>query len=254
MQKRSHNDQSVIELSSALVKRFQSVSICLFLMCLSPSIVSAVSNELTAVDERSVPHVNAAYYAELPTINAQLKKYNERYAERVSTYWVQLSPMGMRVQDIEGKTEVIKNFEEQRVWLTNSKSKTRLEIDIDFYREYFPDQVKYLTGAASISNVSGTVPCADLSGTKVGTRSWRGQIVDEWSCLSDGGVPVSTQLYSQRWKIIVQVKHADLNVEELVDIQEEFQTVNTYRPNDSLQNVDFTEFMTGTQQLDSYSP
>lgn len=238
--------------------------LCVALITIFMLAMPAISNATTVAAENNInqPLDRAQYstgeieltsYATLPSISATLRKYNERRANDATDYWVQLSPMGLRVRDVEGDSEVIKNFEEQLVWLVNTKKKTSFEIDIDFYRQHFPSQVRYLTGAASISNLLGVEPCDDLEGTKRGKRIWRGQIVQEWDCLSVEGVPFSTQLFSQRWGIVIRVRHSDLSVEELVDIREETSLINSFTPDEALHSIQISEFLSGKKPLVLFS-
>lgn len=244
-----------------------SMLMCKITSLLVLSLVSVNSNASTQIKDTAISDGKADHslsdaassevvldLSSLPSISAVLRKYNESNPDMVITNWVQLSPSGMKVHDVESKSEIIKNFDLQRVWLSNSKNKTKYEIDVDFYREYFPTQVQYLIGPESLSNISGLTPCAEYIGKMNGKRVWRGQIVEEWDCQIDDGTVASTQLFSDRWKLVVQVRHADKRVEELVDIKQEKLISGTFIPNNTFRQVEITEFMTGRVLLDSYSP
>ena len=220
------------------------------------STVSAQVVDQTAVSSSGI---NTALWSpqnrtQIPTISAVLKKYNKHNPNLVQTNWIQLSPYGMRILDVDSKSEVLKNFEQQQVWLVNNRNKTSHKIDMDFYREFFPEQLPYLLGPESLTNISGLKPCADFTGVKQGKRTWRGQVVDEWSCQYDDGEIASTQYFSDRWKVVVFVQHMDNSIEELVDIQGEKIGANAFIPDSALRHVEITEFMTGRRLLDSYSP
>jgi len=226
-------------------------------ICQTASATSNISDESgSAVQEGNASSFlySSENLHKLPTISAVLKKYNERNPEMVVTNWVKMSPNGMRIMDADTKAEIIKNFAVQRVWLTNNKNKTSHEIDIALYQEHFPEQVQYLVGPESLSNISGIKPCADFVGKNSGKRVWRGQVVEVWDCHYTDGVKANTQLFSNRWNIVVQVKHADMQIEELVDIKQEQLTETTFVPDSTLRHVEITEFMTGRALLDTYSP
>lgn len=192
-------------------------------------------------------------HSSYPSITAILNKYHERNPENVSSNWISLSPMGMRVRDVFSRSEVIKNFSQQRVWLVNGMNRTRYEVDIDFYKRYFPEQLPNLLGAESISNIASSTPCADLTSSRLGERFWRGQVVEEWRCSTEDGELYSTQLFSARWNLVVQVKHRDMSIEELIDIKEESYSVDYFLPVQNMAEVEFEEFMTGRRHLDTYS-
>jgi len=242
---------------------YQSINGLAFIVCLTlvcglavvPVSASTVDTKST-FQLSSLPGENSKEisYSGLPNITAELVKYNEREPSVVESNWLQLSPQGMRVRDVNSGSQIIKNFDQQRVWLVNKKNNTSHEINVEFFRAMHPEQLPYLLGAESLSNISGTKPCADLQGRNNGKRYWRGQFVHEWDCLSDKKELLNTQLFSKRWNIVVQVKHADLRVEELVNIREKIPTAKTFLPDKALVHVDLSEFMTGRRQLESYSP
>jgi len=231
---------------------------------ISISIISTFPCELIAdVMRDSVPDSQIAIsraseanisYKNIPNITAVVKKYNMRHADSATTYWLRLSPIGMRVRNYISSSEVIKNFHQNRVWLVNSINKTSLEIDVQFYRLHFPDQLRHLLGVASISNVPGLEPCSDFQGKNNGKRLWRGQVVDEWICSSADGLLSSTQLFSQRWGLVVRVQHADLGVVELIDIKEAKGLQHEYIPDKTLNNIELFEFLDGNKKLDYFSP
>ena len=236
------------------------LSSVLALSILSGAVLASTEANLAVVDtseriERKAQHKYLAEeQSQLPTISAALKKYNQHNPDSVVTNWIQLSPEGMRVRDVHSNSEVIKNFNQQRVWLTNNRSKTSHEVDIAFYRKFFPDQVRYLIGHESLSNISGVKPCADLEGVYMGRRVWRGQVVGEWECQYEDGTFANSQFFSDRWNLVVYVKHIDKSIEELVDIQSETLTESSFVPEKTLRHVEIAEFMTGRRLLDSYSP
>ncbi len=189
-----------------------------------------------------------------PSISAILKKYHELDPENVALNWIHISPIGMRVRDVSSRSEVIKNFSQQRVWLVNGMNKTRYEVDIKYFQQNFPEQLPNLLGVESISNIAGLKPCADLTASRSGERFFRGQVVEEWRCSTDDGELYSTQLFSSRWNLVVQVKHRDMSIEELTDIKKESYAPDYFQPIKSMVNVEFEEFMTGKRNLDTYSP
>lgn len=216
-------------------------------------LIGLIANPTFASEDEKSKRNAVLAISSVPSISATLKVLEEKSADPSESY-IRLSPIGMYVNQADDEYEVIKNFELKKAWLTNTSLRQVHEVNIPFYEEYFPSQVKYFTSPGSVSNVLGLYVCADFEGVFKGQRVWRNQVVQEWDCLNDENYLVDTQLYSDRWNMVVRsntIKHGSV---ELVDIAELSMHDLSFMPDPKYEQVAFQEFVAGRLALEAYLP
>lgn len=212
------------------------------------SITIASQAYASMADNHSSPVQN-----KIKSVSATLRVNALNPEDSIENY-VLVSSKGMSVSQSDDSYEVIKNFKLEKAWLTNSKMKVVHEIDIPYYEQYFPSQIKYFKSPESVSNVLGSQVCADQDGVFKGQRYWRNQVVYEWDCYSEEGYLANTQLYSDRWSMVVRAQVNDGEIVELVDVVDFDDSEYEYLPDPSYKSIGFSEFLTGHISLESYMP
>lgn len=189
----------------------------------------------------------------IPSISGVMRTFSSNAPDVFVESWVVLSPHGMRVTDGVSKSEIIKNFTEQRLWLQDRKAKIQHEINLKALETDFPELAPALMGTGSESNIFGNKPCDTWSGIHEGERIWRGMVVEVWGCEEESGMVVNRQYFSQQYSIVVRVEHPNSIVEELRNISDLQTQSSDFQPDKEFNLVSYTEFTSGESPLTPYS-
>jgi len=185
----------------------------------------------------------------IPSIRAELLTYHKLRPGQIKSSWLSLSTDGISVKEKAGVASIIKNKNLRKVWLINSKKKTVHEVNVDDVSASFSGLDRDILSHSTQSNLLGNSPCREWVGINAGVIIWRGQKVQEWICQDDQKMLVNTQLFSERWKVVVKIEHVDSRVEELHNISSFVSDPSTYLPPDNYRSVGIQEFFTGRLSL-----
>lgn len=186
-------------------------------------------------------------------IHASVVNYLGTATDRKEEYWITFSSNGVRTNDPSKNLELVKNFDNSKVWMLNNKMNQMLELDLEGFSQAYPDEAKNMMLARTSDGLISEVPCVGLSKQHVGKKLWRGSLADVWSCVDEENIEISTQYLSESWGFVVRAEHISGYVEELRNMKIVEVPNDHFSVGASFEAVSFRELVMGEYQLEQYS-